>query len=124
MITSTSGVKTLISSPSEDSLDKIFFALSDRNRRKLLRKLSAGEATISELADTISISLPGTLKHIGILEKAKLIKQEKNGRIRTCVSNPVGLEVAEKYVEEYKAFWNQRFDNIEFLLEKKRNEKL
>jgi DNA-binding transcriptional ArsR family regulator len=101
---------------SEDSLDKIFFALADRNRRKILKKLSEGDASVSTLAETVSISLPGTLKHLSILKEAKLIKEEKNGRIKTCASNPAGLDVAQKYVEEYKAFWNERFDNIETLL--------
>ena len=101
---------------SEDDLDDLFFALSDRNRRRILKKVSTGEASVSQLAEAFSITLPGILKHLGILEKANLVKMEKNGRVRSCSFDPDGFDKAAEYVEEYRAFWREKFDNIEKLL--------
>ena len=103
--------------PSDDSLDKIFFALSDKNRRKILKTLSKEESSVSVLAELLSMSLPGVLKHIGILEEAKLIVQEKNGRIRSCTFNPKGFKNANSYIDDYKEFWESKLDNLEKFLQ-------
>lgn len=102
--------------PSEDILDKIFFALSDRNRRKILRMISKDESSAGDIAAHLGISLPGTMKHLGILEEAKLVDLEKNGRVRSCTLNSKGFCSAMTYIEEYQIFWNEKFDNIEKLL--------
>lgn len=109
-----------LSKLNEDSLDNLFFALSDRNRRKILKKISSESASVSELAENLSISLPGIMKHLGILEKAQLVRLEKNGRVRSCSFDLEGFDKASTYIEEYREFWNEKFDNIEkMLLEKK-----
>lgn len=102
--------------PSEEILDKIFFALSDRNRRKILKNLSKDESSVGDLAAHLGISLPGTMKHLGILEEAKLVDLEKNGRVRSCTFNLRGFNSAMSYIEEYQVFWNEKFDNIEKFL--------
>lgn len=102
--------------PSEETLDRIFFALSDRNRRKILKSISKSESTVGELAEKLGISLPGTLKHLGILKDAKLVDLEKNGRVRSCTFNPKGFNSAMTYIEEYQIFWTDKFDQIEKLL--------
>jgi DNA-binding transcriptional ArsR family regulator len=102
--------------PSEETLDKIFFALSDRNRRKILKYLSKDESPVGDLAAHLGISLPGTMKHLGILEDAKLVDLEKNGRVRSCTFNLKGFNSAMSYIEEYQVFWNEKFDNIEKIL--------
>ena len=101
---------------SEEVLDRIFSALSDRNRRKILKHLSKDESSVGDLAAHLGISLPGTMKHLGILEDAKLVNLEKNGRVRSCTFNLKGFNSAMSYIEEYQVFWNEKFDNIEKLL--------
>ena len=60
------GRKSLVSSdgPSEDYLDYIFSALSDRTRRDILKQVSGSDASVSELAELYQISLPGVMKHL------------------------------------------------------------
>jgi DNA-binding transcriptional ArsR family regulator len=52
-----------------ETLDRTFFALSDRTRRGILDRLGSGPATISELAEPVGLTLNGVKKHIGILEE-------------------------------------------------------
>jgi len=113
------GKANLTSKSKDDLLDSIFFALSDRNRRKILKMLSEKDLSVSEIAEILAISLPGTLKHLGILGEADLVLQEKNGRVRSCSFRPKGFAGALSYIEEYKEFWEAGFDRIEALLLKK-----
>ena len=62
-----------------DALSKTFSALADPTRRKILAKLSAGEASVNELAKPFKISLPAISKHLKVLEKSGLIERNCGG---------------------------------------------
>ena len=55
-----------------DPLSATFFALADPTRRAILARLASGEATVSELAEPFSMSLPGVSKHLRVLREAGL----------------------------------------------------
>jgi DNA-binding transcriptional ArsR family regulator len=65
-----------------ERLDKAFAALADPTRRAMVERLSQGQASVSELAEPFSISLPAVSKHLGVLEEAGLIARRKDGRVR------------------------------------------
>src|SRR5258706_16037578 len=65
---------------SEDELDTLFAALSDRTRRHVLQSLSEGEGNVTELAQAHDMSLPGFMKHLRVLENAGLIARSNEGR--------------------------------------------
>src|SRR2546429_10012259 len=65
---------------SEDELDSVFAALSDRTRRRVLQSLAEGDRPLSELAHAHQMSLPGFLKHLRVLQDAGLIARTKQGR--------------------------------------------
>jgi DNA-binding transcriptional ArsR family regulator len=101
-------------------LDGAFAALSDPTRRAILERLGAGGATISELAATAGISLTGIGKHVRVLEEAGLLSTEKRGRTRHCRLGPQRLESALGWIEDYRRGWEQRFDRVEEIIERKR----
>lgn len=106
------------------TLDRTFAALSDPTRRAILRILANGERTVTELAEPFRISLPAISKHLRVLEKAGLLKQEKDGRIHRChiVARP--LQAASEWIAHYRAFWEESFDRLdEYLYELQRKEK-
>jgi DNA-binding transcriptional ArsR family regulator len=72
--------------------DRAFAALADSTRREVLERLSAGSATISELAAPYDMSLTGMKKHIQVLEDASLVTTEKIGRSRLCHLVPYAFE--------------------------------
>src|ERR1051325_391208 len=73
---------------SDDQLDGIFAALSDRTRRKVLASLEDGSRPVTELASTHDMSLPGFMKHLRVLEDAGLLERTKEGRVVRCTRSP------------------------------------
>ena len=99
-------------------LDRTFAALSDPTRRGILERLSRGPATMSELAHPFAISLPGLMKHVRILEDARLVVTEKHGRSRRCRLGSEHLDDAARWIQGYRSRWERRLDRLEDYLER------
>ena len=69
---------------STDPLSATFAALADPTRRAILAKLSAGEASVTELAEPFEMSLPAVSKHLKVLERAGLIARSREAQWRPC----------------------------------------
>jgi DNA-binding transcriptional ArsR family regulator len=96
----------------EDRLDLILHALSDRTRRTLLKRLSAGPAMISELAEPFEMTRVAVSKHLRVLEKARLISRTIEGRVHRCELSAEPLREVERWLTGYRAFWNQTLDSL------------
>jgi DNA-binding transcriptional ArsR family regulator len=97
-------------------LNLVFHALGDATRRHMLRELSEGERTVSELAKPFAISLAAASKHIKALEGAGLIRREVRGRTHMCRLEPGPLASADQWLRHYERFWTGRLDALERLL--------
>lgn len=97
-------------------LDSVFHALGDPTRRQMLRELSDGERTVSQLAKPFSISLAAASKHIKALENAGLIRREVRGRNHLCRLDPGPLADAHEWLRFYEHFWTERLNALERLL--------
>ncbi len=97
-------------------LDSLFHALGDATRRRMLRELSKGERTVSQLALPYSISLAAASKHIKALENAGLIRREIQGRTHMCHLNPAPLASAQEWLNYYEKFWTDRLNVLDRLL--------
>ena len=86
------------------AVDLTFTALADPTRRAVLERLSAGSATISELAEPFGMSLTGMKKHIGLLEEANLVATEKVGRARSCRLVPSAFEGISAWLQRLDRF--------------------
>jgi DNA-binding transcriptional ArsR family regulator len=95
------------------SLDRVFHALSDPTRRAIVRRLSRGPASVSELAKPFTLAMPSLLQHLRVLEASRLIRSEKTGRVRTCEMQPAALSLAEGWLVEQRALWEGRLDRME-----------
>jgi DNA-binding transcriptional ArsR family regulator len=95
------------------NLDRAFQALSDPVRRRMLARLSRGPASVSELAQPLSISLPAVLQHLQALEASGLVTSEKKGRVRTCRLEPKTLSAAESWIHDRRAEWEAQLDRFE-----------
>jgi DNA-binding transcriptional ArsR family regulator len=89
--------------------DDVFYALSNSTRRKVLEQLSVGPATVSELAAPFDMKLPSFVQHLSVLERSRLVKSEKRGRVRTYEIAPERLKVAEDWLTERRQLWESRF---------------
>ena len=97
-------------------LNAVFHALGDPTRRQMLRDLTFGERTVSQLAAPFSISLAAASKHIRTLESAGLIRREVRGRTHLCRLDPGPLATAHEWLGFYERFWTDRLDVLERLL--------
>jgi DNA-binding transcriptional ArsR family regulator len=105
-------------------LDAAFAALSDATRRGVLEQLGRADASITQLAATFHMTLTGMKKHVGVLERAGLVRTEKLGRVRTCTLGRRGLDDAAAWIERRRRIWNERFDALDDVVEAlKRKEK-
>lgn len=82
----------------------------------MLRELSEGERTVSELARPFAISLAAASKHIKALEGAGLIRREVRGRTHICRLEPGPLAGADQWLRHYERFWTGSLDALERLL--------
>src|SRR3954466_9246007 len=98
-------------------LDRAFQALSDPVRRRMLARLSHGPASVSELAQPFSISLPAVLQHLRALEDSGLVRSAKKGRVRTVQLEPNTLSAAESWIAERRFEWEAQLDRFETYLQ-------
>lgn len=97
-------------------LDKLFFALADANRRRMLEQLSATPRSVSELAQPLGIALPSVVKHLAVLEGGGLVESEKSGRVRTYRITPNAFAAMEQWLAAHKAQLHAQFDRLDAFL--------
>ena len=98
--------------------DQLFKALSDPTRRAIFEGLSRdGEQTVHALTHRAGISQPAVSKHLVILKRAKLVRHRHEGRETHYSARPQSLAPLVDWMSQYGAFWRDRFDRLETLLE-------
>ena len=102
----------------ERQLDTLFGALSDSTRRKIIQKLAKKDLIVTQIASDFDISLPAVSKHIKVLEKAGLVKRNKDGKLHKISYNKEAVKTAWSWIEQYREFWEKGFDSLEELLNK------
>jgi DNA-binding transcriptional ArsR family regulator len=90
----------------------MFQALGDPSRRAMVERLSRGPASVSELAEPLSMSLSAVVQHLHVLETSGLVRTEKVGRVRTCRIEPAALRTAEEWITARRASWERRLDRL------------
>ena len=103
-------------------LDTVFAALADPTRRSILERLIAGEASVTSLAEPFDMSLPAVSKHLRVLEKAGLLTQEKDGRVRRCRMDAGPMKEASDWVGRYRMFWEEQLDSLADYIEQMQSE--
>lgn len=96
----------------QPSLDRLFHALSDPTRRRIVERLCAGPAPIRELAAPLAMSLPAVMQHLSVLEECGIVSSAKSGRVRTCRIEPETLSLAEQWLNERRIAWADRLDRL------------
>ena len=95
-----------------DPLSQKLQALSDPTRRAILAKLKTGEATVNELAEPFTMTLPAISKHIKVLETAGLITRSRIAQQRPCRLSNDGLKEVDDWMNNYREMWEQRLDRL------------
>ena len=94
-------------------LDRTFAALADPTRREILARLASGDATVSELAEPMPISIQAVSKHLKVLEGAGLITRGRTAQLRPSHLKGASLKEAADWIEDYRSFWERGFERME-----------
>ncbi len=98
---------------STDTLSRTFSALADPTRRAMLRRLSRGESSVTDLARPFKISLPAVSRHLKVLEQAGLIARGRRAQWRPCRMESAKMSEAVKWMEECRREFELRLDRLE-----------
>lgn len=94
----------------------IFKALADPTRRSIFEKLAIGSMNASMLREGMSISQSAMSQHLLVLRKARLVREEKQGRFVIYEVDPEGLVLMARWLAKYRAYWPERIDTLKTLL--------
>lgn len=101
----------------EDRADALFHALSDRTRRDILRRVLAGEHSVTTLAAKYDMSFAAVQKHVAVLGRAGLVTKTRRGREQLVCTDPVAVARARRALEALEATWRERVDRMADLLD-------
>ena len=96
--------------------DALFHALSDRTRRDILRRVLAGEQSITALADQYDMSFAAVQKHVAVLERAGLLTKRRHGRERLASGDAQALRSVASLLDEFEGVWRGRLARIDALI--------
>ncbi|HYC99780.1 MAG TPA: metalloregulator ArsR/SmtB family transcription factor [Phycisphaerales bacterium] len=91
-------------------------ALAHPTRRAILQRVMRHETRVTDLAAPFDLSLNAVSKHIRVLETANLVKRRRVWREHFVSFNAQPLNVVSAWIDEQRAVWTQRFDNLDAFL--------
>jgi DNA-binding transcriptional ArsR family regulator len=101
-----------------DRLSVVLSALADPTRRAILAQLAVkGDVPVTELAKPFRISLPAVSRHLSVLQDAGLISRGRDAQWRPARLEAAPLRDVSDWVDRYRQFWEQRFDNLDRYLQ-------
>ena len=98
------------------SFDHTLIALADATRREILRRLSRGDARVTDVAAPFTISLNSVSKHIVMLERAGLVRRRIAGRDHFLALEPKPFDDLTQWMLKTREFWSSRLDSLEAAL--------
>jgi len=105
-----------VSESSEDRADALFHALSDRTRRDILRRVLAGEHSVTALAASYEMSFAAVQKHVAVLERAGLLTKRRSGREQLASGDVEAVRSVTSMLDEIEQVWRGRVARIDELL--------
>lgn len=97
----------------------VFHALSDPTRRGIFEELTRqGEQTVHALTRFAGVSQPAVSKHLTVLKRANLVRHRRDGRETHYRVELGALAPMADWLQQYGAFWRERFDHLEKVLER------
>lgn len=103
---------------SEDQVDALFHALSNRTRRDITRRVLGGEHSVTALAAKYDMSFAAVQKHVAVLERAGLLTKQRSGREQLASGDVAMVRSVASMLDELESVWRGRIDRIDELLTK------
>jgi DNA-binding transcriptional ArsR family regulator len=100
-----------------DSSEAAFHALADPTRRAVLDLLRLGSQPAGQIANAFPISRPAISKHLRLLRRAHLVREQREGRNRVYHLNPEPLRAVDSWLNEYRSFWQASLSGLKTFVE-------
>src|SRR4051812_40917963 len=91
----------------------VFNAIAEPQRREILALLRAGERPVTQLAQELGMTQPGTSKHLRVLREVGLVRDRKAGKQRLYGLDARGLRLVHEWTGGFERFWNESFDRLD-----------
>jgi len=95
----------------------VFDALANPVRREILKRLQRGPRGASELARGFDIGRAAVSEHVGVLRRARLVREEPRGRERYYHLDPRPLAKVEHWLDGFARYWKERLATLEAVLD-------
>lgn len=99
-----------------DALSRVFAALADPTRRDMVARLSAGDATVGQLAEPYRMTLQAVYKHLRVLEDAGLVSRPRGPQPRPVQLEAQVFDLVETWIERYRRRAEQRYRRLDAVL--------
>jgi len=108
-----------------DKVDKVFKALADPSRRRLLDRLHAKNGqSLNELCDGLEMTRQAVTQHLSLLEQANLVAVQRQGREKLHFLNPVPVyEIYARWIRKFEQQPLSALHDLKASLERKSDEK-
>src|SRR6476661_39669 len=91
----------------------VFNAIAEPQRRRILVLLRTGERPVTELAERLQLTQPGTSDHLRVLREVGLVRDRKAGKQRLYGLDARGLRPVHEWIGGFEQFWNESFDRLD-----------
>jgi DNA-binding transcriptional ArsR family regulator len=101
----------------------VFHAISDPTRREIINMIAYKSLNLNAIAENFNVSRQAISVHIKVLKECGLVVIKKQGRERYCEARLQTLKEVSRWIDQYRAFWDQQFTSLEKYLERAQSTK-
>jgi DNA-binding transcriptional ArsR family regulator len=100
-------------------LDEVAHAVASAPRRSIIDRLTEGEASMTDLAGHLDVTLPAVDKHLRVLVDAGVVSKQKHGRTTSLRLVPGSLEELGTWAMSTRLMWSNALDRLAATVEAK-----
>lgn len=101
----------------------IFQAIADPTRRAIITLIALHAMTPNAIADNFNTTRQAISKHLRILTECELVKQEQRGREIYYTLEIDKMKEIDKWIDQFRAIWETRFNQLDEVLAKMKKQK-
>ena len=94
----------------------VFQAIADPTRRAIIALIAFQAMTPNAIAEHFDSSRQAVSKHLRILSECKLVEQEQQGREIFYTLNAKKMKEIDKWLEQFRQLWENRFNQLDNVL--------
>lgn len=98
-------------------MQQTFAALAEPNRLRIVELLRKGSRPVNDIVEKLELAQPQVSKHLRVLKEAGLVDVRPHAQQRVYELRGKGLRDLHRWVERYRKLWDERFDQLDELLE-------